>query len=149
MRPEARRIRQIKISVAPNATAEEREQKRLKALEVHSKIKGGEDMGAVAWEYSEDKYRVKGGDLGLVHRGQLIPDLENEVFKLKKNELSIILETIYGFHVVRVEEIKNPEQLSLSDISTKIRAELTQKKEDQVRMELIRNLRAKAKIEIY
>lgn len=149
MRPEARKIRQIQISVEPNATPEEREQKRKRAQEVISRIEAGEDMAAVAWEYSDDKYRVKGGNLGLVHRGRLEPDLEQQVFKLKIDQLSGIIETIYGFHVVRVEEIRNPEQLSLEDISIRVKKELAQKKEEQYRTELIKNLESKAQVEVY
>ncbi|MCK5516595.1 MAG: peptidylprolyl isomerase [Desulfobulbaceae bacterium] len=149
MRPEARKIRQIQISVEPNATPEEREQKRKRAREVISRIEAGEDMAAVAWEYSDDKYRVKGGDLGLVHRGRLELDLEQQVFKLKIDQLSGIIETIYGFHVVRVEEIRNPEQLSLEDISIRVKKELAQKKEEQYRIGLIRKLKSRAMIEVY
>lgn len=149
MRPEARKIRQIQISVAPNAPAEEWVQKRLKAQEVVDKIESGEDMAAVAWEYSEDKYRVKGGDLGLVHRGRLDPALEDEIFKLEKDQLSGVIETIHGYHVVRVEEVRPAEQLSLDDISTKVSNELRKEKEAQLRTELIRRLRDEARIEIY
>lgn len=148
-RPEARRIRHILIKVPPNASAKDRALKKQRAQEVIDKIKAGEDMSMVAWNYSDDPYRVKGGDFGLVHRGRLDPDLEKQVFKLEPNRLSNILETRFGYHIVRVEEIKAPEQLSLEDVSEKIKKELTEKKEKQIRDDLIKNLRGKATIEKY
>ena len=113
------------------------------------KIKAGEDMSVVAWDYSEDPYRVKGGDMGLVHKGRLKPDLEKEVFQLEPGRLSGIIETIRGYHVVRVEEVRPPEQLSLEDVYKKVQKELTEKKEKQLREALITRLRGEARIEKY
>ena len=148
-RPEARRIRNILIKVPPNASSKDRALKKQRAQEVIDKIKAGEDMSMVAWDYSDDPYRVKGGDYGLVHRGRLDPDLEKKVFKLEPGRLSGIIETRFGYHVVKVEEVKAPEQMSLEDVSEKIKKELTEKKEEQIREALIKNLRGKAKIEKY
>lgn len=148
-RPEARRIRHILIKVPPNASAKDRAIKKQRAKEVIDKIKAGEDISMVAWYFSDDQYRVKGGDFGLVHRGRLDPDLEKQVFKLEPNRLSNIIETRYGYHIVRVEEIRAPEQLSLKEVSERIKKELTEKKEKQIRKDLIKNLRGKARIEKY
>jgi peptidyl-prolyl cis-trans isomerase C len=149
MRPEARKITHILIKVAPTATAEERKLKKARAQKVIDEIKAGKDMSVIAWDYSDGKYRVKGGDLGLVHRGRLDPDLEKEVFQLEPNQLSNIIETRYGYHVVRVEEIKASEQLDLKDVSKRINKELTEKKEKQLRKTLVEKLKTKAQIEIY
>jgi peptidyl-prolyl cis-trans isomerase C len=148
-RPEARRIRHILIKVPPNASSKDRALKKQRAQEVIDKIKAGEDMSMVAWDYSDDPYRVKGGDYGLVHTGRLDPDLEKEVFRLEPGRLSGIIETRYGYHVVRVDEIKAPEQLSFEDVAEKIKKELTKKKEEQIREALIKNLREKSEIEKY
>ncbi len=149
MRPEARHLTHILISVKPSATAEERELQRARAQEVIDKIKAGEDMSTVAWDYSDDPYRVKSGDYGLVHKGRLQPDLEKEVFQIEPGRLSEIIETIYGYHVFRVEEVKAPEQLSLEDVHEKIQKELTEKKEKQLREALTTRLRSEARIETY
>lgn len=149
MRPEARRLRHILISVQPEASAEERKLKKAQAQEVIDRINAGEDMAAVAWNYSMGPYRVKGGDMGLVHRGRLYPDLEKEVFKLQPGKLSGIIETIYGYHVVRVEGVEEARQLELSEVYDKIKAYLTESNEKQIREELVANLRAQARIEKY
>ena len=59
---------------------------------------------------------------------RLYPTLEKEVFQLEAGRLSLIIKTIYGYHVVRAEEVKPPEQLSLEDVYEKVQKELTEKK---------------------
>lgn len=149
MRPEARRLTHILLSVKPSATAEERKLKKEKAREVLEKIKSGEDMSLLAWDYSNGPYRVKGGDLGLVHRGRLEPEIEKEAFQLDSGQLSNIIETRYGYHIVRVEDVKAPEQLSLEMVSSKIKKELTEKNEARLRKALIEKLKAQARIEVF
>ncbi len=149
MRPEARRIIHILIAVKPEASSEQRALKKKRAQEVIDKIKAGEDMSVIAWDYSDGPYRVKGGDLGLVHRGRLDPDLEKKVFSLEPGKLSDIIETIYGYHVVRVEKIKPPQQLGLGEASKTIRKQLSEKKEKRLRKALVSRLKEKAQIELY
>ena len=149
MRPEARRLKHILISVKPEATAEEWKAKKARAQEVIDKINAGEDISTVAWDYSDGPYRVKGGDLGLVHRGRLYPTLEKEVFKLEPGRVSGIIETIYGYHVVRVEEVKPQEQMSLEEVNKSVQKELTDKKEKQLQEALTARLRENAQIEVY
>ena len=149
MRPEARKLTHILISVKPEESAEERKLKKAQAQEVIDRINAGEDMSDVAWKYSTGPYRVKGGDMGLVHRGRLYPVLEEEIFKLEPGKLSGIIETIYGYHIVRVEEVKAAEQLDLKDVYDKIKEELTNSNEKQIREDRVASLRAQARIEKY
>ncbi|UCD78316.1 MAG: peptidylprolyl isomerase [Desulfobacterales bacterium] len=147
MRPEARKLRHILITVQPEASAEERKLKKAQAQEVIDRISAGEDMSDVAWKYSTGPYRVKGGDMGLVHRGRLYPVLEEEIFKLEPGKLSGIIETIYGYHIVRVEEVKAAEQLELKDVYDKIKMDLTKRNEKQIREDRVASLKAQARIE--
>lgn len=149
MRPEVRRLTHILISVKPSATAQERKAGKARAREVIDRITAGEDMSVIAWDYSDGPYRVKGGDMGLVHKGRLDPDLEKEVFNLEPGRLSGIIETRYGFHVVRVDEVKSPEQLSLEDASEKIKKQLSETREKQLHEAFAANLKEKAQIVIY
>jgi len=149
LRPEARKLTHILISVPPEASAEERKLKKAQAQKVIDRINAGEDMSDVAWDQSMGPYRVKGGDMGLVHRGRLHPDLEKQVFQLEPGKLSGIIETRYGYHVVRVEEVKAAEQLDLKDVYDKIKTELAKKNEKQIRQDLVASLRAQARIEKY
>ncbi len=146
-RPKAVQLRQILISVAPNATAEERAEKKRRAQEVYDKIKAGGDMAKLAWDYSDDAYRVKGGDYGLIHEGRLDPELENQILPLEVNQLSGILATRFGFHIARIEAVVPPTQLTLEDVQEMIRKDLSNRNEAQLREKLIQRLRAEAKIE--
>ena len=123
--------------------------KRAQAQEVIDRITAGENMSDVAWNHSMGPYRVKGGDMGLVHRGRLYPTLEKEVFQLEPGRLSGIIKTIYGYHVVRVEEVKPQEQLRLEDVYPSVQKELTEKKEKQLQEALTARLRGNAQIEVY
>lgn len=148
-RPEARRIRHILIAVKPSADGAERQSKEALAHQILKRIKDGEDMAVLAGKYSNDKYRIKGGDYGLVHVGRLNPELEKEVFKLKLNEISTVIKTIYGFHIARVEGIKSPEQVPFEEVSEKIRKMMTNEKAKQIRSSLLDRLRDTATITVY
>lgn len=149
LRPEARRIRHILIAVKPSASQAERQDKEKLARQILTKIQRGENMAALAREHSNDRYRIKGGDYGLVHAGRLIPGLEKEVFKLKPGELSGLIATMYGFHIVRVEAIKPAQQLTFEEVSGKIKEMLTRKNHDRIKQTLIDKLRDSATITLY
>jgi parvulin-like peptidyl-prolyl isomerase len=149
LRPEARRIRHILIAVKPSASQAERQDKEKLARQILAKIQRGENMAALAAKHSNDRYRIKGGDYGLVHAGRLIPELEKEVFRLELNELSGLVTTMYGFHIARVEEIKPPQQLTFEEVSGKIKKMLTRQNHDRIRQTLIAKLRNSATITLY
>ncbi len=121
LRPKALKLWHIMVSVKPSATKDERSGRKKLINEALSKLKAGEDPSKIAWDYSDDQYRVKGGDYGYVHLGRLNPELEKELLKLKIGQYSGIIETRHGYHVARVEDIKEPEQLSLKAVSPKIK----------------------------
>ncbi|MBA4366934.1 MAG: hypothetical protein C0403_04770 [Desulfobacterium sp.] len=145
-RPKAVHLRQILISVEPTASPEKVAEKRRKAQEVYGKIKAGEDMAKLAWDYSNDSYRVKGGDYGLVHQGRLDPELESRIMQLEIGQLSEIFSTRFGFHIARVEAVVPPTQLLLNDVREKIKKELTTGNEERLRETLLQRLRSEARI---
>ncbi|MEG8945914.1 peptidylprolyl isomerase [Rosettibacter firmus] len=78
-----------------------------KILEVENKIKQGEDFGKLAEQYSDDKYSAKrNGDLGFFQRHRMVPEFEYAAFKLKVGEISPIVKTDYGYHIIKVTEEK-------------------------------------------
>ncbi len=80
-------------------------QARLQAEEILSKIKTGEKPFAeLAQEYSEDITALKGGDLGYFSKGQMVPEFEQAAFNLKPGEISDIVKTQFGYHIIKVEE---------------------------------------------
>jgi len=119
---------------------------KAKAEEALKKIKEGEDFGEVAAKYSNAMSRIKGGDMGLLHRGRLNEDVEAEAYSLKKGEMSGIIEKDVGFFIVKVTDKKEPKQLSFEKIKASLLRDLKKKRETKKRENLLNNLRVKAKI---
>lgn len=79
-----------------------------KAEEVFAKLKNGENFEELAKEYSEDSTASLGGDLGYFGKGVMVPEFENAAFALDVGEVSDLVLTKYGYHIIKVEEkIKN------------------------------------------
>ncbi|MEK6815501.1 MAG: peptidylprolyl isomerase [Nitrospirota bacterium] len=100
--PEKVRLRHILVRRDP-AVKEGRDAARRKAEGLVARIKGGGDFEALARSESDDPSREQGGDLGLVHKGRLMPAVEEAAFRLKPGVVSDLVETIYGFHILKVE----------------------------------------------
>jgi parvulin-like peptidyl-prolyl isomerase len=77
---------------------------RRKAEEVLRRAKAGEDFAALARQYSEDTTSADGGDLGWFGRGTMVKPFEDAAFALKEGEISGLVETQFGLHIIKVEE---------------------------------------------
>ena len=141
--PESIRLFRIVIKIVPGKEAEAKQ----KIDEIYSKLKAGADFGETAYKSSEDDYRVKSGDYGTIHRGQLPVDLEAKVFAVKPGELSAPFETNDGWQVIRVENRQVERQLRYAEVREKIKSGLREQRQRQRRLEFIASLKAEAKIE--
>ncbi len=148
LEPERVRVFYILLKVDPAATNDERKKVLEKAKDIAKKAKAGEDFSALAWKYSEDAYRVKGGDLGFIHRGMLASEIENVVFSLKDGEVAGPIETLEGYSIVKVGRKEPQRQLSFSEIKDKLKKDLERQRTEKALMDIKQRLRNKAKIEI-
>ncbi len=95
----------MQIVKKPPINPEERERIRKKLLELRKRVLNGESFATLAILYSEDPGSAKnGGELGFVGRGELYPEFEAVAFNLKEGEVSDILETEAGFHIIQMIE---------------------------------------------
>ena len=105
VRQEEARARHILFRLPQNAAAEREERVRSIAQGVLDDLRGGADFAAAAAEHSEDEgTAAAGGDLGFFPRGQMMPPFEEAAFSLPIGELSDLVRSALGFHILRVEE---------------------------------------------
>lgn len=98
-----------------------------KAEEVLAKVKAGEDFAELAKEYSEDSSASSGGDLGTFGRGQMVTEFEDAAFAMNAGEISDIVETEYGYHIIKVTDRVNKQE-SYEDVKDKIKSTLVSEK---------------------
>lgn len=88
-------------------SSDEKKQKYQLAVEILNKVKNGEDFSELAKKYSDDKLSGKyGGNLGYFSKNDMNVEFSNEAFKLSKGETSQIIETSYGYHIIRNNDKK-------------------------------------------
>ncbi|MFQ5916611.1 MAG: SurA N-terminal domain-containing protein [Candidatus Binatia bacterium] len=117
------------------SSEEEREKARLKAEGVLSEARDGKDFAQLVKEHSDDPSAAQRGDAGFFTRGQLLPSLEEVAFSLNKGEISNVVETPLGFHILKVEEIREERTKSLKEAEKEIIHAI---KEDKGRDEAVR-----------
>lgn len=93
------------IVIMPQPTEEQKDYARQKAEELRQRILNGEDFSLLASIYSEDPgSKEEGGYLGCVNRGTFVPEFDAAAFKLKPGEVSEVVQTQFGYHIIKLEE---------------------------------------------
>lgn len=99
---------------------------KAKAEEIRAKLVAGADFAAMAKKESDDTGSgAKGGDLGTFGHNQMVPEFEKAVFEGKIGEISPLVKTEYGYHIIQVQERKNP---TLAEMKPQLEKDLKQKK---------------------
>jgi peptidyl-prolyl cis-trans isomerase C len=147
-RPESVKASHILIGVDQKATPEEKQKARAKADEILKKLKSGGDFAALAKSDSTCPSKAQGGDLGFFSRGQMVPPFEKAAFAMKPGELSEVVETQFGYHIIKVTDKQAEETTKFEEVKDKIRDYLKGQKMQQAIAAHITTLRGKAKVEI-
>jgi peptidyl-prolyl cis-trans isomerase C len=147
--PEMVRARHILIKIEQGATEEEKKKSKTKAEEVLAKLKKGEDFAKLAAEVSDDPgTKTKGGDLDFFPRGTMIPTFEESVFNLKPGEMSGIVETEFGHHIIKLEERKASVLEPYEKIKERVKDQALQEMRKSAVSEFIDRSLKNAKVEI-
>lgn len=101
-------------------TQTEKNTKEALAEKVLQKIREGVDFVDLAKAYSEDVSADSGGDLGELERGKMVPELERVVFSMREGEVSGIVRSPYGLHIIKVNQISPGRTIGLEDVRSQI-----------------------------
>ena len=134
--PETMRIRLI-------STKDEK-----KSKDIFAKLKDGEDFGELAYNLSEDDYRVKSGDIGYVHKGRMLPQIEEAASKLKIGEMSGPVRADDKWYIIKLEDKKPEKVISFEGTKVKLKKELETERAKELKKKWMEDLKAKAKIEV-
>jgi len=123
---------------------------RARAEQARRDLDAGAAFEDVARRYSTDaSSRDRGGDLGFVHRGSLSEALEPVAERLAPGETSGVVETLYGYHIIRITEIHPPRRATFEAVADKLQQELTEQRCRDVQQTWIASLRASADIVVF
>ena len=149
--PERVHLRHILVMVDPKvATPADKAKAREKADGLLKRVQAGEDFAKLAQESSEDPGKPAGGDIGWIVRGQTPPSFEQAAFALAKpNELSPVVESPFGFHLLQLVERQKPGTVPYEQIKGRITDLLKQQEAQKQIHERIRELRVKGKVETF
>ena len=150
VRPEAASIQSISILLPKDATELQKQQVRQRAEELLPKAratKNYEEFGVLAEQESEDPWRVMMGDHKWTHRGEVDPQFER-IFSMKPGEITDVVESSEGFHILRVNDHQPQRQMRFEEISDKLGKELGAKRREERAERFEQSLRQNAKIEM-
>jgi len=107
------------------------------AQAVLARLKKGEDFSALAREKSRCPSSQQGGDLGWATKGMMVPEFENAAFALKKGQMSEVVKSSYGYHVIMCDDVEAARQLDLEEVRDTIKQQLKSEKSEETVSALI------------
>ncbi len=141
------RASHILCGVDPKATDADKKKAKEKAEALLKEIKAGKDFAELAKNNSTCPSKAQGGDLGFFGKGQMVPAFENAAFALKPGEVSDVVETQFGYHIIKVTERKEAGITKFDEVKDRIQAYLKNMKVQKAVTDYIAQLKEKAKIE--
>lgn len=141
------RASQILIKVDPGAGESQKVEARKKMEKIQEKVRKGEDFATLAKESSEGPSSARGGDLGYFRQGQMAKPFEEAAFRLPPGEVSGIVETELGYHLIKVTDKKPERTIAYEDIKGRLEKHLRREKvRKEVKLQ-VEELKEKAKVE--
>ncbi len=147
--PEQVQASHILIKLKPDASEPEQAEALKKIKEVQEKQKKGEDFAELAKANSQCPSSAKGGDLGFFGKGQMVPAFEEAAFGMKPGEVSDVVKTQFGYHLIKVTDKKPESTVPFDEIKDRIGQYLKQDKVQKEVKDYVEKLRKEAKVETF
>jgi peptidyl-prolyl cis-trans isomerase C len=147
--PETVRASHILFSIPASATAEQKAAARTEAEGVLKRAKAGEDFAALAKQYSKDPGSAAvGGDLNFFPKEQMVPPFSAAAFAMKPGEISNLVETQFGLHIIKVTDRRAGRTVPLAEVSDRLSNFLKQRRQQELMQQYLQGLKAKYRVEI-
>jgi len=140
------RVRQIFIAFPQGNDLSARGDALLRIQSIQDRLRQGADFAALALEHSEDPSNAKGGDLGYLERAQMIPSFAEAAFALQPGEISDIVESRIGYHLIKMVDRSPASQMAYRNTRTKIERTLRRNKEKAAAAAYLAKLKSQANI---
>lgn len=147
--PERVRAQHILMKVEKGDSENKKAEARDKLKKLQKRILAGEDFSNLAREHSQGPSNVRGGDLGYFKKGQMVKPFEEVAFKLAPNEVSDIVETRFGYHLIKVLDHQPESSSPYEVIEKKLMSFLFNEQLQEKLKPYVLTLREKAKIQVY
>ncbi|MGH9868418.1 MAG: peptidylprolyl isomerase [Candidatus Polarisedimenticolia bacterium] len=148
-KPERVEASHILVKASSSDPDEKRAEARKRIEEAERRAQSGEDFAVLAKEFSEDGTASSGGRLGAIQRGQTVPAFEDAAFDLEVGQVSKVVESPYGYHIIKVTGREGGSQATLDEAHDTIAQFLKQKKAQDAIEEMVQSLRTQAKVEVF
>lgn len=146
--PETVRASHILIRVDEKADAATRKKARAEIDGVLKQARSGADFAKLAQQHSQDGSAAQGGDLNYFPRGQMVPAFDQVAFALKPGQISDVVQTQFGYHIIKVTDRKPGRTVPYEEAGAQIKQFLTEQKKQQHADDFIAALKKKSKIEV-
>jgi peptidyl-prolyl cis-trans isomerase C len=145
---ESVRASHILIPMNASMTEAQKTEAKTQAEGILKRVRAGEDFAELAKQYSKDGSAASGGDLNYFERGKMVPAFEQAAFSLKTGEVSNVVETPFGYHIIKVTDHKDAHTVPLAEVSDRLSTFLKQRKQQELTQTFIQSLHSKYKVEI-
>lgn len=147
-RPRQYRASHILVKVDPSLVGEERQKLLARAENLAKKAKNGEDFYNLAYYNSDEDTKYVGGDIGYFHAGQTVKEFLDAVKDLSPGDIVGPVETISGFHIIKLTDVQEARLLRFDEVEGQIRKTLEDKKREQLYNDWMAGLKKQVSVDV-